>query len=63
MFNKRHPRQGINGETIRRSASQFSRTTATMHNGVTITKSLRADAARSRDEYQKGYEVLFGKEE
>jgi hypothetical protein len=62
-FNKRHRRQAINGETIRRSASQFSRTTATMHNGVTITKSLRADAARSRDEYQKGYEVLFGKEE
>jgi len=62
-FNKRNPRQGINGEAIRRSAGAFSRTTATMHNGVTITKSLRADAARSRDEYQKGYEVLFGKEE
>ena len=62
-FNKRHRRQAINGETIRRSASQFSRTTATMHNGVTITKSLRQDAARSRDEYQQGFEVLFGKDE
>ena len=60
-FNKRHKRQAINGETIRRSASQFGRTTATMHNGVTITKSLRADAARSRDEYSQGFEILFGK--
>ena len=62
-FNKDHRGQRINGETIRRSASSFGRTTATMYNGVTITKSLRADAARSRDEYQQGFEVLFGKDE
>ena len=62
-FNKRHRRQRITGETITRSSSQFKRTSATMHNGVTITKSLRQDAARSRDEYQQGFEVLFGKDE
>ena len=62
-FNKSHRGQRINGETIRRSASSFGRTTATMYNGVTITKSLRQDAARSRDEYQQGFEVLFGKDE
>ena len=62
-FNKSHRRQRITGETITRSSSQFKRTSEDMYNGVTITKSLRQDAARSRDEYQQGFEVLFGKDE
>ena len=62
-FNKRHRRQRITGEVINRSSGQFKQTSKDMYNGVTITKSLRRDAARSREEYQKGYEVLFGNEE
>ena len=62
-FNKKHRRQRITGETIRRSRAQFKRTSREMHNGVAITKSLQQDFKRSRDEYSEGFEILFGKDE
>ena len=40
-FNKRHPTFAIGGDTIQRSMKMHAKASVLMHNGVTLTKSMR----------------------
>ena len=50
-FNSRHPQLAITFDTLRRSMKQHMRTSATMMNGVTISKSMRPTVQAHMDEY------------
>jgi len=52
-FNKRHPDVAISADTIKRSMKQHMRTSATMMNGVTISKSMRSVIQAHMDEYSE----------
>ena len=50
-FNSRHPQLAITFDALRRSMKQHMRTSATMMNGVTISKSMRPTVQAHMDEY------------
>ena len=40
-FNKRHPTFAIGGDTLQRSMKMHEKQSILMHNGITLTKSMR----------------------
>ena len=52
-FNRRHPEHTITADSIRTSMRQHMRTSALMHNGITISPKRRAEAMRSMSEYSE----------
>ena len=52
-FNDRHPVEAIRPETIMKSVKSHMSTTATMHNGVSISPLLRYAINKSNEEYRQ----------
>ena len=52
-FNRRHPEHTITADSIRTSMRQHMRTSALMHNGITISPKRRAEAMQSMSEYSE----------
>ena len=58
QFNKRHPNAAISYSTVKKSMKQHARTSATMHNGVTISRNMRGIAKEHVDAYTSGFGFL-----
>tara|TARA_R110000803_G_scaffold297_2_gene1129 strand:- start:1004 stop:1948 length:945 start_codon:yes stop_codon:yes gene_type:complete len=58
QFNKRHPNAAISYSTVKRSMKQHARTSATMHNGVTISRNMRGIAKEHVDAYTSGLDLF-----
>ena len=52
-FNERHPEHAITADSIRKSMRQHMRTSALMHNGITLSPKRRAEIMRSLSEYSE----------
>ena len=52
-FNKRHPEAAITAETVRKSMNSHMKTSATMHNGVTVSPLMKYAIAKSNSEYRQ----------
>ena len=52
-FNRRHPEHTITADSLRTSMRQHMRTSALMHNGITISPKRRAEVMRSMSEYSE----------
>ena len=50
-FNRRHPRVAITEDSVKRSMKKHARTSALMHNGVTISPKRRVELYESVNEY------------
>ena len=50
-FNSKHPSFPISGGTLLKSMRQHGKTSATMHNGITISPKMRGVLQQHRDEY------------
>jgi hypothetical protein len=53
--NKRHPTAALTGEQITKSVKSHMKTSADMHNGVTVNPIMKYAIMRSNRDYNKGY--------
>ena len=53
--NKRHPTAALTGEQISKSVTSHMKTSADMHNGVTVNPIMKYAIMRSNMDYNKGY--------
>ena len=53
--NKRHPTAALTGEQISKSVTSHMKTSADMHNGVTVNPIMKYAIMRSNRDYNKGY--------
>ena len=53
--NKRHPTAALTGEQISKSVKSHMKTSADMHNGVTVNPIMKYAIMRSNMDYNKGY--------
>jgi hypothetical protein len=54
-FNLKHPTYMITGASIRKSMAQHMRTSAEMHNGISISRGMRAEIQQHLDEYDRDW--------
>jgi hypothetical protein len=54
-FNRKHPRHAITLDSIAKSMAQHMDTSAKMHNGISISSSMRSELQQHLNEYKRGY--------